>query len=95
MTPHKTPQRSCISCRKTEDRQRLVRFVRTTDGTVELDRTGKMRGRGAYLCATEKCFEEARRRRKLNAALKMELLDDDYDRLERDFMEFISGIDAQ
>jgi predicted RNA-binding protein YlxR (DUF448 family) len=68
-----------------------VRIVRTPDGHVVLDPTGKANGRGAYLCAKPECFEVARQRRRLDAALKVNLKDDDYDRLRRDFDELLAS----
>jgi predicted RNA-binding protein YlxR (DUF448 family) len=64
-----------------------VRFVRTPEGHVEVDETGKADGRGAYLCADPDCFELARRRRRLDSALRVSMQDDDYSRLRRDFDE--------
>jgi predicted RNA-binding protein YlxR (DUF448 family) len=59
--------------------------VRTPDGHVEVDSTGKADGRGAYLCADPDCFELARRRRRLDSTLRVNMRDDDYLRLRRDF----------
>jgi predicted RNA-binding protein YlxR (DUF448 family) len=56
---------------------------------VIVDPTGKANGRGAYLCAKPECFETARQRRRLDAALKVTLQDDDYARLRRDFDELL------
>jgi len=59
--------------------------VRTPEGHVEIDPSGKANGRGAYLCADPDCFEIARKRRRLDSALRVSLRDDDYTRLRRDF----------
>ena len=64
-------------------------LIRTPDGHVLVDPTGKANGRGAYLCAKPECFEVARQRRRLDTALKVTLQDDDYDRLRRDFDELL------
>jgi predicted RNA-binding protein YlxR (DUF448 family) len=66
-----------------------VRVVRTPEGHVEIDATGKANGRGAYLCADPDCFETARMRRRLDSALRVSLKDDDYTRLRRDFDELL------
>ena len=81
---HKPPIRTCVACRTSSDKRELIRIVRTPDGHVEVDPRGKANGRGAYLCASEECFESARQRRKLDAALKIGLQEDDYDRLRRE-----------
>ena len=51
----KTPQRMCIACRKMFDKRSLLRIVRTPDGEVGIDETGKKNGRGAYVCTEEAC----------------------------------------
>ncbi len=84
---HKKPQRSCIACKTTDDKRSLVRFVRTGQGEVVFDATGRRAGRGAYLCGEQRCFDKARKNRLFDRALKVKLGNDDYDRLEGDFKE--------
>lgn len=55
----KQPMRMCIGCNKMHPKRDLIRVVRTPDGNVELDVTGKKSGRGAYVCPTAGCFETA------------------------------------
>lgn len=50
------PQRTCVGCRLKKDKKELVRIVRTPDGEICLDASGKMNGRGAYLCPKEECI---------------------------------------
>ena len=85
MKARKVPTRTCTGCGETSTKRELVRFVRTPDGHVELDESGKADGRGAYLCVDPDCFELARRRRRLDATLRVRMEDDDYLRLRRDF----------
>jgi len=92
MNARKPPTRTCIACRTGSDKHWLVRIVRTPDGHVDVDPTGKANGRGAYLCAKPECFDVARRKRRLDAALKVNLKDDDYDRLRRDFEKLLGTI---
>jgi predicted RNA-binding protein YlxR (DUF448 family) len=68
--PKHIPQRTCIACRTTGPKRGLVRVVRTPDGRVEVDETGKKSGRGAYLCRTRECWEKALKSRALEYALK-------------------------
>lgn len=82
---HKIPQRMCIACRVVENRRALVRIVHTPDGHVTVDATGKANGRGAYLHPSQRCFDEAVRRNRLNSALRTNLREDDTDRLRREF----------
>jgi uncharacterized protein len=68
--PKHVPQRTCIACRTTGAKRGLVRVVRGTDGTVEVDDTGKKSGRGAYLCKTQECWNKAVGGKVLEYALK-------------------------
>ena len=87
--PRKTPQRTCIACRTTGDKRALVRIVRTPAG-VEVDVSGKKPGRGAYICYQPKCWQEALRKGRLDAALKTRLTADDKLRLT----EYMTGLNA-
>lgn len=90
MKPRKVPVRTCTGCGISSDKRQFVRFVRTPEGHVEVDGTSKADGRGAYLCADPDCFELARRRRRLDSALRVSMQDDDYSRLRRDFDEVLT-----
>jgi predicted RNA-binding protein YlxR (DUF448 family) len=68
----------------TADKRTLVRFVRTADAGTVCDPTGRLPGRGAYLCDNEQCFARARKSRLLDRALRTRLSDDDYERLEHE-----------
>ena len=92
--PRKVSNRTCVACRCADDKRWFVRVVRTPDGHVIIDPTGKANGRGAYLCAKPECFDVARQRRRLDTALKVNLQDDDYDRLRRDFDELLKIEDS-
>ena len=67
------PQRTCIGCRTAGDKRQLLRIVRTPEGEIVFDPTGKRPGRGAYVCRSEACFEQALKARTLGAALKVEV----------------------
>jgi predicted RNA-binding protein YlxR (DUF448 family) len=82
-SPRKLPQRTCIACRSTSDKRGFVRIVRSPAGTVEIDLTGKKPGRGAYLCASYPCWEQALKRGRIDAALKVKASPDDKLRLTR------------
>jgi len=60
----------CISCRERSAKRTLVRIVRTPEGAIEIDPTGKRNGRGAYLCDDPACWERAIRSESLANALK-------------------------
>ncbi|MDR2492822.1 MAG: YlxR family protein [Coriobacteriales bacterium] len=90
------PQRTCIACRTGADKRQLVRFVRVVapkqgasaddrPSSVQCDPTGRLAGRGAYLCADEKCFEKARRSHSFERALRCTVTAADYERLQKEF----------
>jgi predicted RNA-binding protein YlxR (DUF448 family) len=69
MKPRKTPMRTCVACQTERVKGELVRVVRTPEGQVELDSTGKQSGRGAYLCPSVDCLDRAQKRKALERAL--------------------------
>ncbi len=76
------PIRTCVVCREKDGKRALFRVVRTQDG-LQLDPTGKMSGRGAYLCINPECWERAATTDILNKALRMTLTVDDRTRLRQ------------
>jgi len=69
--PKHVPERTCIACRTKEAKQGLVRVVRTPEGRVELDPTGKKNGRGAYVHEAASCWDDALKKDRLGRALKV------------------------
>jgi predicted RNA-binding protein YlxR (DUF448 family) len=69
----KVPIRTCVSCRESSDKKQLIRIVRRTDGEVSIDPTGKMPGRGAYLCGAKRCLDTAIKKNVLGRALRCEI----------------------
>ncbi len=57
--PKHVPQRMCVACRERDAKRALIRVVRTPEGAVEIDPTGKRNGRGAYLCGRPGCWDRA------------------------------------
>ena len=74
LTPEPTKkviaQRACVGCRKVQDKQKMIRVVRTPEGIIKLDMTGKAAGRGAYLCKKPECLKVALKRRQFDRAFK-------------------------
>ena len=68
------PQRMCVICREVQGKRALIRIVRTPDDGVLIDTTGKRAGRGAYLCHSATCWDQALRRNGLTRALRVEAL---------------------
>ncbi len=75
--PKHVPQRTCVACRETDAKRGLIRLVRTAEGTVEVDPTGKRAGRGAYLCARMSCWTRGINEKTLVRALRIEGLTDE------------------
>jgi predicted RNA-binding protein YlxR (DUF448 family) len=94
MGSRKPAIRTCIGCGKCVDKRQVVRFVRTPDGTVEVDPTGKANGRGAYVHASLECFETAIRKRRLAPALRANVSEDDIGRLRADFERVLESSGA-
>ncbi len=69
----KIPQRICVGCKKTRGKKELIRIVRTPDLQVKIDATGKLSGRGAYLCRDLECLDLALAGKKLQRALHVDL----------------------
>jgi predicted RNA-binding protein YlxR (DUF448 family) len=63
----------CVACREHDPKRALYRFVRTPEGAVEPDPTGRRNGRGAYLCGQAACWERALERGLLARALNVEI----------------------
>lgn len=70
------PQRTCVACRTVRPKRELVRIVRTPEGDIVVDETGKQNGRGAYLCPTRACWEKALSEGLLKRALRTGLTED-------------------
>ena len=86
----KIPQRQCMGCRERRPKRELIRVVRTPEGSVCLDFSGKMNGRGAYLCPDPECLKKALRSKALDRSLEVAIPEDVYDRLQKE-MEVAGG----
>ena len=84
MQPKKIPIRRCVGCGEGKPKKELVRVVRSAVGEVNLDLTGRMPGRGAYLCRDTECLRKARKARRLEKEFSQAIPDEVYDRLEKE-----------
>ena len=80
--PRKIPQRQCVGCREMKEKKALLRIVRTPEGEVLLDGTGKKSGRGAFVCHDPGCLKRARKSRALERAFETAIPPEVYDALE-------------
>ncbi|MCM3745968.1 YlxR family protein [Paenibacillus pasadenensis] len=86
MKPRKIPLRKCVASQEMLPKKELIRVVRTPDGAITIDLTGKKSGRGAYLKGTADNFRLAKKTRALDRALKQTVPPEIYDQLEREFI---------
>ena len=70
MKPRKIPMRMCVGCREMKPKKELLRVVRTPEGEVLIDPTGRKSGRGAYICASSECLARARKLHQLERAFE-------------------------
>lgn len=78
----KIPERRCVGCGQSFPKKTLLRVVRSPEGAVSLDATGKKSGRGAYICKSVQCLRKARKAKRLEHNLECEIPDDVYAGLE-------------
>ena len=78
----KQPERRCTGCGEHFPKNTLVRILRTPEGEIVLDATGKRSGRGAYICKTAECLKKARRSRRIEQSLETSISSEIYDKLE-------------
>ena len=82
---NKVPLRQCIGCGEMKDKREMMRVLRTTDGTICLDVTGKKNGRGAYICTQRECLGKARKNKGLERSFKMSIPEEVYETLDKEF----------
>ena len=87
MAEKKVPMRTCIACRQIDDKKNLIRVVKSKDGEISLDKTGKKAGRGAYVCNDIKCIQKLKKGKILNKVFSMEIPDEVYTAVEEDFID--------
>ena len=80
----KVPQRRCIGCFESKPKNELIRIVRKTDGEICIDKTGKINGRGAYICNNEECLKKAIKGKKLEKEFDTNISEEIYELLRRD-----------
>lgn len=83
MGAKKTPARMCTACREMKPKIELIRIVRTPEGDIKLDTTGKLNGRGAYICKSAECLKKAQKTGALSRAFGTEIPEEIFAELER------------
>lgn len=82
MKVKKVPLRKCIACGEGKQKKDLIRIVRTSDKKAVVDISGRVNGRGAYICVNNQCLKDIEKTRKLSRILEIEISDDIYDELK-------------
>ena len=85
----KIPMRQCLGCNEHKPKIELLRVLRTPEGEILLDFTGKKSGRGAYICKNPACLQKARKSRRIDRNLDCQVPDEVYDRMERELSEHV------
>ena len=81
MKQKKVPQRMCTGCMEMKPKKELIRVVRSSEGDISVDLTGKKNGRGAYVCKNIECLEKAFKAKRLQKNLESQISEEIYDRL--------------
>ena len=84
MKQKKIPMRRCTGCGEQKPKKELVRVVKTPDGEILLDLTGKASGRGAYICNNAECLKKARKSKRIDRTFEMTIPDEIYEQMEEE-----------
>lgn len=80
----KVPLRRCLGCFESKPKNELIRIVKSQDGDISLDKSGKKQGRGAYICYNKECLEKVIKTKKLDKEFEAAISTDIYENLRRD-----------
>ncbi|MBQ8331892.1 MAG: YlxR family protein [Clostridia bacterium] len=83
----KIPQRQCLGCNEHKPKKELLRVVRSPEGDISLDFTGKKSGRGAYICRDVRCLKKARKSRRIDRSLDCAIPEEVYDKMESELAD--------
>ena len=87
MKTKKIPMRMCLGCGEMKPKRELIRVVKSKEGDISLDLTGKKSGRGAYICKSVECFVKARKARKFERSFSCMISEDIYNSMEGELRE--------
>ena len=83
----KIPLRKCTGCDEMKPKKELIRVVKSPEGEISLDTTGRSPGRGAYICPNAECLRKARKARRLEKAFSSQIPEEVYDALEKELAD--------
>ena len=84
----KVPLRTCTGCQEMKSKKEMMRILRTAEGEIVLDTTGRKNGRGAYVCRSMECFEKAVKSKGLERSLKCRVPEEAYESLKKEIELF-------
>lgn len=84
MKTKKIPLRMCLGCNEMKPKKEMIRIVKSSEGEISLDFTGKKSGRGAYICRSRECFDKARKARRFEKSLSCKIDDSVYEVMENE-----------
>ena len=79
MVKKKKPARTCMACNEQKEKQELLRIVKSKEGIIEIDLTGKKSGRGAYICKNEECLDKVIKSKRLERVFEKEISQELYE----------------
>lgn len=83
-TNKRVPERMCVCCRNLKPKNELIRIVKTKEGSLKLDTSGKKPGRGFYVCNDNECIKEILKSKKLNKILRTNISEEVYETLKQE-----------
>ena len=89
----KIPQRSCIMCREKKNKNDLIRIIKNKENEIKIDKTGKMQGRGAYICDNISCIDKVIKNKKLDSIFEIIIPEEVYLKLKEDYLKEKNGGD--
>ncbi|MBQ2758910.1 MAG: YlxR family protein [Clostridia bacterium] len=87
MQQRKIPMRKCTGCNEMKPKKELVRIVKSPEGEISVDLTGKKNGRGAYICHDIKCLNSAQKAKRLERAFECSIPEEVYERLTKELSD--------
>ena len=81
------PQRTCMGCNEKREKQQLIRIVKNKQNEIKIDKTGKMEGRGAYICNNVACLDREKKKKRLEKVLDMKISEEIYEDLRGVILE--------
>lgn len=77
----KQPERTCMGCNEKKEKKDLIRIVKNKENEINIDKTGKLPGRGAYICNNIECFEKLKKSKRLEKVFEMKISEEIYEKL--------------